>query len=340
MRNLILIILASVLLTSCGSNEGSIEKKEKLPVVKVKPIEVRNFTESYNIVGVVKPYDEATLSSEEGGLITYLRVDKGDRIGRGQTIARLKKDVDFASYEQSLAQYELAKSNFERTENLYLDNVATEQQYTDAKLQLDIAEKTVDVYWRRLSKSTVRSPINGVVDEKYMFRGEVSAPGSPIVKIVDVSRVKVSAGIPERYINDVSKGSKVKITFDILPGEEYNGIVSYVSPTLSKINRTFEIEVVLDNPDRKLKPEMSANVQVTRFSVDNAITLSQDLVVDFGEEKYVFVLENDIVKKRTVTIGGRNGNKILIESGLNLGDKLIYEGFQSLVDGDKVKVIN
>ena len=160
------------------------------------------------------------------------------------------------------------------------------------------------------------------------------------MKIVDVSRVKVSEGIPERYINDVSKGSKVKITFDILPGEEYNGTVNYVSPTLSKINRTFEIEVVLNNPDRKLKPEMSANVQVTRFSVDNAIILSQDLIVDFGEEKYVFVLENDIAKKRVVTIGGRNGNDILIESGLKPGDKLIYEGYQSLVDGDKVKVIN
>ena len=340
MRNIIFVVLASVLFISCGSNEENIEKKEKLPTVRTQIIEVQSFTEAYNIIGVVKPYDEATLSSEEGGLITFLRVDKGDRVRRGQVIARLKKDVDYASYQQSLAQYELARINFERMESLYLDDVTTEAEYTNAKLNLEIAEKTVDVYERRLSKGYVRSPINGVVDAKYMFKGEVSSPGAPIVKIVNVSKVKISAGIPERYINDVSKGSKVKITFDILPGEEYNGTVNYVSPTLSKVNRTFEIEVVLDNPDRKLKPEMSANVQVTRFSVDNAIILSQDLVVDFGEEKYVFVLENDIAKKRIVTIGGRNGNDILIESGLNLGDKLIYEGYQSLVDGDKVKVIN
>jgi RND family efflux transporter MFP subunit len=324
---------------SCGDTEENIENKEKLPVVKVRPIEVQTFTESYNIVGVVKPYDEATLSSEEGGLITFLRVDKGDRVGRGQTIARLKKDVDYASYEQSLAQYELAKSSFERVESLFLDDVATEQEYTDAKLNLDIAEKTVKVYRRRLSKSVVRSPISGVVDEKFMFRGEVSSPGAPIVKIVDVSRVKISAGIPERYINDVTKGSKVVITFDILPGKEYEGTVNYVSPTLSKINRTFEIEVVLNNSDRKLKPEMSANVQVTRFNVDNAVVLSQDLVVDFGEEKYLFILENDVAKKRIITLGARNGNNLLIESGLNPGDKLIFEGYQSLVDGDKVKVI-
>ena len=340
MRNILFVVLASVIFISCGSKEENIENQKKLPIVRIQPIEVQSFTEAYNIIGVVKPYDEATLSSEEGGLITFLRVDKGDLVRRGQVIARLKKDVDYASYQQSLAQYELARINFERMESLYLDDVTTEAEYTNAKLNLEIAEKTVDVYERRLSKGYVRSPINGVVDAKYMFKGEVSAPGSPIVKIVDVSRVKVSAGIPERYINDVSKESKVKITFDILPGKEYNGIVNYVSPTLSKVNRTFDIEVVLDNPDRKLKPEMSANVQVTRFSVDNAIILSQDLVVDFGEEKYVFVLENDIAKKRIITIGGRNGNNILIESGLNLGDKLIYEGYQSLVDGDKVKVIN
>ena len=340
MRNIIFVVLASVLFISCGSNEENIEKKEKLPTVRTQIIEVQSFTEAYNIIGVVKPYDEATLSSEEGGLITYLRVDKGDLVRRGQVIARLKKDVDYASYQQSLAQYELARINFERMESLYLDDVTTEAEYTNAKLNLEIAEKTVDVYERRLSKGYVRSPINGVVDAKYMFKGEVSSPGAPIVKIVNVSKVKISAGIPERYINDVSKGSKVKITFDILPGEEYEGTVNYVSPTLSPINRTFEIEVVINNSDRKLKPEMSANVQVTRFNVDNAVVLSQDLVVDFGEEKYVFVLENDVAKKRIVTIGGRNGNDILIESGLNLGDKLIYEGYQSLVDGDKVKVIN
>ena len=340
MRNIIFIVLASVIFVSCGSNEENSENQKKLPIVRTQPIEVQSFTEAYNIIGVVKPYDEATLSSEEGGLITYLRVDKGDRVRRGQVIARLKKDVDYASYQQSLAQYELARINFERMESLYLDDVTTEAEYTNAKLNLEIAEKTVDVFERRLSKGYVRSPISGVVDAKYMFKGEVSSPGAPIIKIVDVSRVKISAGIPERYINDVTKGSKVTITFDILPGEEYEGTINYVSPTLSPINRTFEIEIVLNNPDRKLKPEMSANVKVTRFKVDNAVVLPQDLVVDFGEEKYVFVLENDIAKKRIITIGGRNGNNILIESGLNLGDKLIYEGYQSLVDGDKVKVIN
>ena len=338
MRKIIFVILVSVLFISCNKEEN-IEKQEKLPIVKVKSVEVQSFTETYNIIGVVKPYDEATLSSEEGGLITYLRVDKGDRVRRGQTIARLKKDVDYASYQQALAQYELARINFERMEGLYLDDVTTEAEYTNAKLNLEIAERTVDIYERRLSKGYVRSPISGVVDEKYMFRGEVSAPGAPIVKIVDVSRVKVSAGIPERYINDVTKGSKVKITFDILPGEKYEGTINYVSPTLSPINRTFEIEVVLNNSERKLKPEMSANVQVTRFSIDNAVVLSQDLIIDLGDEKFVFVLENDIAKKKVVTLNGRNGNDLLIESGLNPGDNFIYEGFQSLVDGDKVKVI-
>ena len=162
----------------------------------------------------------------------------------------------------------------------------------------------------------------------------------PIISVVDVSRVKVTAGIPERYIGQVTKGTSVSITFEVYPGEVFEGQVSYVSPVLSDVNRTFEIEIVLANKDGRLKPEMSANIRVQKSLQEDAIVLEQDLIVDMGEERYVFVLENNIAKKRAVTLGGRMDNAVLITSGLSKGDKLIYEGFQFVNDGDKVTVIN
>jgi membrane fusion protein (multidrug efflux system) len=96
----------------------------------------------------------------------------------------------------------------------------------------------------------------------------------------------------------------------------------------------------LPNKDGRLKPEMSANITVENSSQQDAIVLPQDLIVDFGSEKFVFVLENDIAKKKTVIIGGRKNNEVLITSGLSAGEKLIIEGFQSVLDGDKVLVIN
>jgi membrane fusion protein (multidrug efflux system) len=96
----------------------------------------------------------------------------------------------------------------------------------------------------------------------------------------------------------------------------------------------------LPNKDGRLKPEMSANITVEQSKQEDAIVLPQDLIVDIGSEKFVFVLENDIARKRVVGIGGRKNNDVLISSGLSVGDRLIYEGFQSIVDGDNVVVIN
>ena len=334
-----LILPVLITLSSCGSEETPQEEEKNVPYVKVETIETQEFTESYNVVGIVKPFEEATLSSEQGGLITSLSVDKGSRVGRGQVIARIKKDVEYASYEQAAAQYEFAKSEYERLQRLYEEGVSTEQAFTNAKYNLEIAERTMEVAETRLSASVVRSPISGVVDMKWMNKGEMSSPGAPIVRVVNVSKVKVSVGIPERYINDVTKGSTVKLTFDVFPGETFTGVVSYVSPTISTTNRTFEIEVVIDNPQGKLKPEMSVNVSVTRNRVSNAIVLDQGQIVDYGEEKYVFIEEGGLAKKRVITLGGTNGNYVHVTSGLSSGDKIIYEGYQSLADGDEIKVI-
>lgn len=339
--SLFCLVTFSLILSSCGGKqEAKTEAEKKLQAVKIREIEVTNFSEVYKLVGTVKAFQEAKISSEEGGLITYQPFDKGNRIGKGQVAVRLRKDMDAASYDQAQTQYELAKSNFERMEKLYNENVTTEQDYTNAKFQLELAEKSLNVLETRLSKSYVLSPISGVIDHKYMGKGEVCGPGTPILNVVDVSRVKISAGIPESFIGEVTKGSSVLITFDVYPGEEFTGTVNYVAPTLSAVNRTFEIELVMNNREGKFKPEMSANIQITKSSVDDAVVLPQDQIIDFGSEKFVFVLENDIARKKLVSIGGRNNNNAMINSGLNKGDKLIIEGFQSLTDGDKVQVIN
>jgi len=334
------VFIFTVVLASCGSDNKETAEEKQIPIVKVMDVTGESFTELYRVLGVVKPYASAKLSSEEGGIITYLRKDKGDRVGRGEVVVRLLKDSDYAMYEQSLAQYNLAKDNYERLQRLYIEGAATEQQFVNAKLQLDVAEKSVDVYEVRLRKSTVVSPINGVIDVKYMNRGEMSSPGAPIVSIVDVSRVKVSAGIPEKYVNDLSVGQTIDIVFSNSPDERRKGIISFISPTINAVTRTFEIEVVMPNPQGKLKPEMAAYIEITKTAVEDAVVLTQDLIVDNVEEQFVYVLEGDVAKKKIIHLGGRNGNKVIITDGLNIGEKLIYEGFQSLTDGDKVQVVN
>jgi membrane fusion protein, multidrug efflux system len=337
---LVIVITMALGLSACGKKQEKKETEKKLSLVKIREIKGEEFSEVYKVVGTVKPNSSAKLSSEEGGIITYLSKDKGSSVRRGETIVVLKKDFDKASYDQALSQYELAKDNYVRAEKLFMENATTEQMYTNAKLQFNIAEKTVEMFRTRLGKGYITSPISGVVDAKFMNLGEMTGPGVPIISIVDISKVKIQAGIPEKYVTQLTKGRSVDITFDVLPDDEFEGKISFISPTLNPQSRTFDIEIILDNSGRKLKPEMSANIFISNMDIDDAVVLERDLFVDNGDEQFVFVLENDIAKKKIISIGGSSDNKVLVTEGLNIGDKLIYYGFRALADGDKVKVVS
>jgi membrane fusion protein (multidrug efflux system) len=334
------ILLLSLFMFSCGGKKTEEKNNnQKLQLVKVQEVQPQHFAEKFTVVGVVKPYASAKISSEEGGLILSILKDKGDHVSKGQIVIRLKNDVQTATYDQLVAQYELAKLNFEKQQQLYDENATSEIAYLTAKWQLEAAAKGLDIVKTHISKGYIRSPISGVVDDRYMNKGEMSAPGVPILSIVDVSRVKITAGVPEKYVEQIAKGQEVKITVDVLPGQEFSGKISYISPALSQGSRTFEIEIIINNGKLALKPEMSANIELSRSEKENAIAIPQDYIVDYGSEKYLFVLEDGIAKKRDVELGGRNENLVLVKSGLNAGDKLIIEGFQSISDGEKVKVV-
>ena len=233
MKRLIILIVTvvfSISIISCGKkSDTKTNNQKKLPLIQYKEVVPEPFNENYKIIGIVKPYASAKLSSEEGGLITSLSKDKGDRVGKGEVVVRLKKDVDQATYQQSLAQYNMAKDNYERADRLFKENVIPERDYTNAKLSLDIAERSLDLFRVRLSKGFIISPISGVVDAKMMNLGEMTGPGVPILSIIDVSRVKISIGIPERYLSTVKKGKTVNITFEVFPGEEFTGVIDYIS---------------------------------------------------------------------------------------------------------------
>ncbi|HAX48422.1 MAG TPA: efflux RND transporter periplasmic adaptor subunit [Ignavibacteria bacterium] len=333
----------SFFLYSCGNDgEGETTQKpdeKKLPVVKVMTVEPVTFTDDFRVLGVIKPFTSAKVSSEEGGLIVSLNKDKGSYVGKGEIIARLKKDVEIASLEQAEAQIELARMNYEKQKQLYEDNATTEIQYLTAKWQYEAAVRGADILKTRLKTGFIRSPISGVVDEKYMNRGEMSAPGSPIVNIIDISRVKVSAGVPEMYLTKIKMGQSVNVTVDVLPGVEFEGKISYVAPSLQGSSRTFEVEVVISNSQKLLKPGMNANVLILESTQPNSVAIQQDLIVDYGEEQYVYIANGDIAQKRVLKLGGRNGNLVHILEGLNPGDQLITEGFQALKDGQKIQVV-
>jgi membrane fusion protein (multidrug efflux system) len=162
----------------------------------------------------------------------------------------------------------------------------------------------------------------------------------PVITVVKMDRVKVEAGVPENYVNHVRQGTNTRIVFKDLNGIEYKSKLTFVGNAISTTNRTFPVEVVLNNFDGKIKPELSAMVYIEKNNFDNAVIVPEEVIVKTDLGYVLFVEDNGIARMRKVEIISRYNSMAAVRSGLNDGDKLITVGYQNLVDGEKVKVVN
>jgi RND family efflux transporter MFP subunit len=167
--------------------------------------------------------------------------------------------------------------------------------------------------------------------------------GTPVVRILQMNPVKVTAGVPERYATDVRVGASVRITFDVIPDQSYEGRVGFVGAAVNPRNRTFPVEVSIPNPGAVIKPEMVANVSLVRRVVGEALVVPLEAVVRVSGGLAVFVVrtegETEVAEAREVTLGASQRNQVTITSGLQPGDRVIVKGQQQVANGDRVRIV-
>ena len=181
-------------------------------------------------------------------------------------------------------------------------------------------------------------------DDNFLELGEMATPGAPVVRVVSTDRVKVIAGVPERYARSVQRGDSTIVTFDIFPGREFVGLVNFVGTSVDPSSRTFPIEILLDNPEGIMKPAMVANVRVQRERLSGVLVVPQHVVLRSADGYKVFIVTasngDHAAAARTVVLGPTSGNMVVIEQGLDVGDLLITVGHQLVDDGSRVRVVN
>ncbi len=317
---------------------GNGDKKQSV-YVKIEPIRAVPLVDAIEVSGTVKAFEDVTLSPEEGGVVREWTVEKGQHVKKGQVLGILKDDVLKPSYEAANAQYQMAELNAEKQQKVYAENGISELQYKNILFGRDAAKASSDLMKARWDHTRLRSPINGVFEDRYHEAGEMAPPGMPIARVVNASVVKIAADVPEKYAGQIRVGTAAVITLDAVPGDTLRGRVTYCGTTVSALNRTLAVEIRLPNPGLRLKPEMIAKVQLLRETKASTILVSEDIVqlVDRGRE-IVYVEQNGHAQERRLMLGGRQGNMVEVLNGLVAGDRLIVVGYQKLVDGTPVVV--
>lgn len=347
MRKLIVPLSTLLLMQyyACRNNgadndQASNHHSETEPVaVRVQELKPVHFDVTMQVTGIVKAFEDVHLSPEEGGVVQTWKARKGQYVKKGEIIAVLKDEVIRASYAAAEAQYKLAQLNYEKQEKIYPEESISEIQYKSAEYNRDVAKAQAELMKARWERTQIRSPINGVLDDRLVEEGEFAPPAVPMAHLVNISVVKILAALPEMQAGSITLGAPVSVTLDAVPGDTLAGKISFVGKTVSPTNRTLPVEINLDNRHGKLKPEMVARVRVILASKDNALLLSENTILQVDRNKLIVYVENGgTAQERIVELGGRQGNLVEIASGLAAGERVIVAGFQRLVNGSPVIV--
>lgn len=317
----------------------------KVVNVEVAPVTLTDFTAYIRLTGEVEAMNDVMVSAEESGVIERFYLEKGRYLKKGSPIAKIRDRVLRAQVEEAAAAAHLAEERYERQRRLWEDEqIGSEIAYLEAKYQADLQASRHEYLQARLERTVIRSPISGIFDERHVDIGEMVTPGTTVARVIEVDRLKVTGGIAERFATAVHPGDSARISFDVLGEEEFVGLIGYVGSAVDPRNRTFPIEIVVDNPGRVVKPHMVANVLIANSRLQDVVVIPQSAIMRTEEGYEVFVVVERggelVAETRPIRLGPSYANHTVVEDGLKEGDDLIVRGQQLVEPGNRVRIVN
>ncbi|MCF7567411.1 efflux RND transporter periplasmic adaptor subunit [Sabulilitoribacter arenilitoris] len=322
-----------------------LDPQEKIPLITTIEAKEAVFMHFLELQGNVSTKENILIYPEFSGVLSTVYVKEGQRVSKGQVLAR----IDDGGLNQQLAQLKiqtaLAKTTFERQERLWNQNIGSEIQYLQSKATYEAQEQAVNQLQNQVLKTVVRAPFTGTIDDVITEQGSVVAPGStPLFRIVNLQNMYIETDVPERYISDVVAGKDVLVNFTVL-NIQVDAKVRQAGNFINPANRTFKIQVGLDNKDKSIKPNLTAKLKINDYTNDKAILIPQSIISENAKgEQYVYTISDKsenkgVVNRVIIETGKTQGDNIEVLSGIKDGTEIVNEGARSVKDGQEVKII-
>lgn len=316
----------------------------RYPLVTVFEVKDTIFTRSVAIQGNVETSENILIFPEFQGILTSVNVRQGQQVSKGQVLARIDDGGLSSQLAQLETQYALAKTTYERQQRLWDQQIGSEIQLLQAKTNMQASESAVNQLRSQLGKTTIRAPFSGVIDEIITDQGQVVGPGgNALMRLVNLRNMHVKAAVPENYLQSVTKGSPVQVSFPAIQTVVDGKILavgSYINPT----NRTFQIEVAIPNTEEKIKPNLMASLQINDYTSESTFAIPTNCIIENAlGDKFVFVLNeiegnNATVKRTKIETGKKSGGLVEVLSGLADSDSIVKGGALTLKDGERITI--
>lgn len=335
--------------------------------VKVAAVQKQSIEQRQPLVASVEAVTRSTLAAEQGGLVAQRRFDEGQLVESGAVLAQLNTDLAQALLDAAQAAREAASANLVRAkadaENaskelsrvklLYETSVGSEKEYRDAMTadkvaaaivtarNAELAERNAEVKRLELviKKSTIASPLRGVVAGRHVEVGQWLQQGDAVADIVQLDPLFVRVPVPEAQLPSVKIGDKATVIIDALPGRTFTATVAQILPAGDPASRTFPVKLLLDNPDLIIHPGFFARAVFSSTS-DVGMVVPKDAVVYQGPAAHVVAVRDGKAVVVPVTVGPSQGGMIAVSGDLKEGDQVAIYGNEALREGQPVVVLN
>jgi multidrug efflux system membrane fusion protein len=368
--------VALAALVAAGASGCGHEGAETAPArpVHVERVAGQSAASGYRYTATIQPHEQVAVAFKTSGYVSGLlqrrdadgtlrSVQQGDVVRRGTVLARVdpadhseRVNQANASLEEAASGLVRARADAERADKLYAEKAMTRPDYDAARANLAAAEARARGARAQLQSmnlslrdATLVAPNDGVVLARRIEVGTLAQPGVEAFTIADLSRVKAVFGVPDQVVPLVPVGTPLEVRCDALGAASFPGRVTAVSPSADAQSRVFNVEVTIANADGRLKAGMIASVQVAAEGrpeiAAGAPTVSVSAVVKAGRPGAfaVFLAEGPddgaTARRRDVGLGRISGNRVAVDTGLAVGDRVIVSGASLIVDGERVRVI-
>lgn len=321
--------------------DTTVKKDEKLKFVGITEIIPQTFNHFVEVQAKVDGDEDVTISPDIPGTVTAVLVHAGELVKKDQVLATMDSRAIRSSMETMKTQVDMAVTMFNKQKNLWDQKIGSEIQYIQAKTQKESMEKQYASLHEQWDMTRIKSPINGTVDQVNIKMGQSVAPGSPAVRVVNLSVLKVKGEVAESYISKVQKGNNVILFFPDI-NKEVNAKLDFSGQAINTLNRTFNVEVRLNPKDGDFHPNQVVVMKIADYSADSSIVIPVGAVQKSTDGEFVYISENvngKMIAKRKIVASGMTYNGLTeIKSGLVEGDKVITTGYQNVIEGDAIKL--
>ena len=315
------------------------DKKEDISVpVEVAKVARRPIAASYSGTASLDAPNEAQVVSKTSGIVLTLLTEEGQRVRKGQLLARLDNEHQRLQVAQATASVRKLESNYARSQKMVAARLVSAEANDQIRYDLENARATLNIAQLELSYTNITAPISGVVAQRMVKQGNLVALNAPLFRIVDDSRLEAVLNVPERELATMKAGLPVSLLVDAVSGKQFAGSIDRISPVVDAGSGTFRV-VCAFSGDGGLKPGMFGRIGIVYDSRTDALTIPRVALLEDEGEPAVYAVRAGKAVRVSLKLGYIDGELAEVRSGLKEGDAVVTAGKVAIRDGAKVEVI-